>query len=207
MLTIVNIMAKYELPDLPYEYDALEPVISSETLKVHHDKHHQAYTDKFNAAVEAENVEESEIIEIFRNISKYSMAVRNQGGGYFNHIFYFEGLGKSEGPTGELLEAIESSFGSLDKMKEEFNAKAAAVFGSGWTWLGKNSDGSLVIYSTPNQDNCFMDCVDEDSSPLLVIDVWEHAYYIDYQNRRPEHIEKFWEVVNWSKVAERFDNA
>ena len=196
---------QFELPKLPYKYTALEPVISSKTLKVHHDKHHQTYTDNFNKALEAEGVHETNIIEIFKRISTYPMAMRNHGGGYYNHIFYFESLGKSEGPTGELLDAINHSFGSLDNFKEEFSNHAKTLFGSGWTWLGKNDNGTLTIYNTINQDNCFMDVVNENSTPLLVIDVWDHAYYLDYQNRRPEHIEKFFDIINWNKVAERFN--
>ncbi|MCA9459109.1 MAG: superoxide dismutase [Nanoarchaeota archaeon] len=198
---------KFELPKLPYSYDALEPVISSETLKVHHDKHHQAYTDKFNAALEAENIETRDIKKIFANVSKYSPAIRNHGGGYFNHIFYFESLaGKSSAleKLPNISKAIKKSFGSFDKFKEEFANKATLLFGSGWTWLAKNEDGSLKIYNTPNQDNCFMDIMNEKSTPLLVIDVWEHAYYIDYQNRRPEHIGKFFDIINWDKVEERY---
>jgi len=202
-------MAKFTLPKLPYEHNALEPQISEDTLKLHHDKHHQAYCDKFNAALESAGVETDNIMEIFQNISKYPIAIRNHGGGYFNHMFYFESMKKAsdENPQGELLEAIEKSFGSFEEFKNKFSASAGALFGSGWTWLGVKSDGSLTIYNTQNQDNCFMNVINEDSTPILVIDVWEHAYYVDYQNRRPEYIGKFFEVINWEKVSERFNNA
>ncbi len=195
---------KVTLPELPYDYDALEPVISKETLTVHHDKHHQAYTDKFNAALEKEGVEAEDVIEIFNNISKYSPAVRNQGGGWWNHIFYWESLAPvGQQPQGEIAKKIDESFGSFENFKEEFSTKAATLFGSGWTWLGVKADGSLIIHNTPNQDNTYMDIVEEKYTPLLVIDVWEHAYYLDYQNRRPEHIGEFFKIINWEKVEQR----
>lgn len=198
-------MAEFTLKELPYEYNALEPHISEETLRVHHDKHHQTYCDKFNAAVEAAGIESEDVIEIMKNNSD-NMAIRNHGGGFWNHQFYWESMGEKSEPTGEVLEAITSSFGSFEEFKNQFSAKAAAVFGSGWTWLGKREDGSLIIHNTANQDNTFMPVVDEKYTPILVIDVWEHAYYIDYQNRRPEYIEKFFNVVNWNKVNERFNS-
>lgn len=198
-------MAKFELPKLPYEYDALEPFISKETLTVHHDKHHQVYCDKFNGALEAAGITSDSFEEIFANVSD-KPAIRNMGGGYWNHNFYFDSLSNNKSlPEDLLLEAIDSSFGSFDKFKEEFSNKAAAVFGSGWTWLSVKEDGTLVIYNTSNQDNFMMNVCINKEKPILVIDVWEHAYYIDYQNRRPEHIEKFFNVVNWNKVSQRYN--
>jgi Fe-Mn family superoxide dismutase len=199
-------MAKFELEKLPYDYNALEPHISEETLKVHHDKHHQTYCDKFNAAVESAGIDSDDVLEIIRNHSS-NMAIRNHGGGFWNHQFYWESLASETGEISEeLRDAINSSFGSFEEFKNQFSAAAAAVFGSGWTWLGKKEDGSLIIHNTANQDNTFMNEVSEKYTPLLVIDVWEHAYYIDYQNKRPEYIEKFFNVVNWNKVSERFAN-
>ena len=194
-----------KLPELPYDYDALEPVISSETLKFHHDKHHQTYCDKFNAALESEGIEIQDLKKIFSKVSSYSMAIRNHGGGFWNHIFYFESLRSpsEEDPSGEILEKINDSFGSYDSFVEEFSNKAAALFGSGWTWLGLKEDGSLIIHNTLNQDNTYMNIIDEKYTPLLVVDVWEHAYYLDYQNRRPSHIKEFFKIINWDKVNKR----
>lgn len=198
---------KYNLPNLPYEYDALEPVISKNTLEFHHDKHHQTYCDKFNSALETEGIDNSNILEIFSNVSSYSPAIRNHGGGYFNHIFYWESLASPDSTKceGAILEKINESFGSYDKFKEEFTTKAVALFGSGWTWLGLKEDGSLTIHNTANQDNTYMDVVEEKYTPLLVIDVWEHAYYLDYQNKRPAHIEEFFKIINWDKVNQRLN--
>lgn len=198
-------MAKFTLPELPYDYNALEPYIDEETLHVHHDKHHQAYTDKFNAALEAAGVESDDIQEIFSNVSKYGNAVRNNGGGYYNHIFYWESMAPAGSTelSGDLKEAIDRDFGSYENFKDDFAKNAASVFGSGWTWLGLK-DGKLGIFDTPNQDHPWMDIHEEKFSPILVIDVWEHAYYIKYQNKRPEYIDNFFNVINWDKVAERF---
>lgn len=204
-------MAKFELPELPYEYDALEPYIDEETLHVHHDKHHQAYCDKFNAALESANIDSDDIIEIFSKVSDYPIAVRNQGGGYWNHTFYWESMSgdseKREAISDELKEAIESKWGSFEKFQEEFSNSAAALFGSGWTWLGVKENGELIIHNTSNQDNTFMDIISEKYTPILVIDVWEHAYYIKYQNKRPEYISQFWNVIDWEKVSKRYEEA
>jgi Fe-Mn family superoxide dismutase len=199
-------MAQFNLKDLPYSYDALAPHISEETLKVHHDKHHQTYCDKFNGALDAAGITSTDIKEILSNVSE-KPAIRNMGGGFWNHEFYWESMSKScSGPSElpEMHKAIEESFGSFDKFKDEFSTKAAAVFGSGWTWLGVDSSGKLVIYNTANQDNFMMDVCPNKEEPVLVIDVWEHAYYIDYQNKRPAHIEEFFSVINWDKVSERY---
>ena len=196
---------KFELPALPYGYDALVPYISEETLKVHHDKHHKAYCDKFNAALDEAGIESEDFAEIFAKVSD-KPAIRNNGGGFWNHNFYFESMA-SEGSTelgGELLEAINRDFGDFENFKKKFTEAATTVFGSGWAWLGVNESGKLVIYKTANQDNFMMDVCSNKEKPVLVIDVWEHAYYIDYQNRRPEYIENFFKVINWDKVGERF---
>ena len=199
-------MANFTLKELPYSYDALAPHISEETLKVHHDKHHQTYCDKFNAAVDAAGITSTDFTEMFKNVSD-KPAIRNMGGGFWNHPFYWESMsGSCSGPS-ELVDmhkAIIDSFGSFDNFKNEFSTKAAAVFGSGWTWLAVDSNNKLVIYNTANQDNFMMDVCVNKEIPILVIDVWEHAYYIDYQNKRPAHIEEFFNVINWDKVSERF---
>ena len=199
---------KVTLPELPYAYDALEPVISKDTLELHHDKHHQAYTDKFNAALEKEGIEAGDEYEIFSKVSQYPSAIRNQGGGWWNHIFYWESMAPvGQEPHGEVLEKINETFGSYENFKEEFSTKAATLFGSGWTWLGLKEDGSLIIHNTANQDNTYMDIVEENYTPLLVIDMWEHAFYLDYQNRKPEHISEFFKIINWEKVNERLEKA
>lgn len=198
-------MVRFQLENLPYEYDALEPYIDEETLHVHHDKHHQTYCDKFNAACENAGVQTDDIKEIFSRVSDYPIAVRNHGGGFWNHNFYWESMSPNGGePEGELLEAIIRNFGSFEEFKDKFSTNAATLFGSGWTWLGVREDGELVIFNTPNQDNSLMDVVEENAIPLLVIDVWEHAYYIKYKNKRPEYIENFFKVVNWKKVSDRY---
>ena len=198
-------MAKFELPKLPYDYTALEPYISKETLEYHHDKHHQAYTNNFNAALEKEGIDTDNFEEIFSNVSD-KPAIRNNGGGYWNHIFYFESLGKKNtSPSEKLKEAIDNSFGSFENFKDEFSKMAAGNFGSGWTWLGVKEDGSLIIYNTPNQDNYMMDVCNYKEKPILVIDIWEHAYYIDYRNKRPEYIENFFKVIDWDVVSKRYE--
>ena len=198
-------MVKFELEKLPYEYNALEPFISKETLEFHYDKHHQAYTNNFNAALETFKISSSSFKEIFANVSD-KPAIRNNGGGYWNHTFYFESMGlKDSIPSKELNQAIENSFGSFEKFKEEFTKMATTNFGSGWTWLASMDDGSLIIYNTPNQDNYMMDVCINKEKPILVIDIWEHAYYIDYRNQRPVYIEKFFNIINWDKVSERYN--
>ena len=202
-------MVHFELRNLPYPNNELEPNISSTTLSVHHDKHHKAYAEKFNTALETENVEQENILEIFKNISSYSRNLRNNGGGFWNHQFYFESLAKEKeiNNFSKIKEKIENSFGSFENFKEEFSKSATILFGSGWTWLGIKEDGNLIIHNTRNQDNTYMDVINEKYTPLLVLDVWEHAYYLDYQNRRPEYIEKFFNVINWEKVEDRLVNS
>ena len=196
-------MSKFELPQLPYAYDALEPYIDKQTMEIHHSKHHNAYTVNFNKAIEDNKIEAS-LDEIIASISKYPAAVRNNGGGYVNHSFFWLSLAPgTSAPSAELLAAINSSFGSLDEFKKLFSAAAMTRFGSGWAWLVL-SGGKLVISSTPNQDSPLMDVAEVKGTPLLNLDVWEHAYYLKYQNRRNEYIENFWHVVNWKEVSARF---
>ncbi len=201
---------EYELPELPYAYDALEPYIDALTMEIHHDKHHAGYTRKLNAAVSEYGLEDTAIQDLFSRISRQPLAVRNNGGGFYNHKLFWKWMappGKGGGgePAGELLKAIETGFGSYDDFREEFSSAAATRFGSGWAWLVK-TDSGLVVTSTPNQDNPLMDVVETRGIPLLGIDVWEHAYYLKYQNRRADYIAAFWNVVNWDFVSQRFNN-
>ncbi len=197
----------FELPPLPYDYDALEPVISKETMTFHHDKHHKAYTDKLNEAVEKDSQLQGKSIEdIMGMIGSQPPVVRNNGGGYWNHDFFWKTMKKGGGqPSGKLKEAIDRDFGSLEKMKEEFNTKGAGQFGSGWAWLITDGSGKLKVVSTPNQDNPLMDIAAEKGTPLLGNDVWEHAYYLTYQNDRPGYLKAWWDVVNWDMVGKRYD--
>ncbi|MFA8343389.1 MAG: superoxide dismutase [Rhodothermaceae bacterium] len=195
----------FELPKLGYAFDALEPHIDAKTMEIHHGKHHAGYVAKLNAAVEAEGLAGKSLDELLKDVSKYSTAVRNNGGGHFNHELFWTVLSPNGGglPTGDLASAIDSTFGSFDKFKEEFSNAAATRFGSGWAWLVMTGNG-LKVSSTPNQDNPLMDVVDVKGTPILGIDVWEHAYYLNYQNRRPDYIAAFWNVINWEEVAKRF---
>ena len=195
----------FTLPDLNYSYDALEPSIDARTMEIHHSKHHGGYTAKLNAAVEGSELADLSIEALLKDVSKYPVAVRNNGGGYFNHTLFWEimtGSGSGK-PAGSLLEAINSSFGSFGDFRKKFSDAAASRFGSGWAWLVKTESG-LVVSSTPNQDNPLMDVADVKGTPILGLDVWEHAYYLRYQNRRPEYIEAWWDVVDWDEVARRF---
>ena len=196
----------FKLPDLKYDYNALEPHIDARTMEIHHTKHHAAYTSKLNDAVAGTDLEGKTIEELLSGISGHSAAVRNNGGGFYNHNLFWEVMGPNGGgtPSGDLAAAINSAFGSFDAFKEEFSNAAATRFGSGWAWLVKQDGGNLVVTSTPNQDNPLMDIVDVKGTPILGLDVWEHAYYLHYQNRRPDYISAFWNVVNWEEVASRF---
>ena len=198
----------HELPALPYAYNALEPHIDAKTMEIHHGKHHQAYVNNLNNAVKGNAAEGHTLMDLIHNISGYSTAIRNNGGGHWNHTFLWGILGPNAGgqPTGALMDAIVASFGSFDAMKEQFNSAATTRFGSGWAWLIVH-DHKLVITSTPNQDNPLMDIAEVKGTPILGLDVWEHAYYLHYQNRRPDYINAFWNVVNWSAVNAHFEEA
>ncbi len=195
----------FTLPNLPYAFNALEPHIDARTMEIHHGKHHNAYVTNLNNAVAGTDAEKLSIEEICENISSYPAAVRNNGGGHFNHSLFWTVLGPNGGsPSGELAEAINSAFGSLDEFKTKFAAAGATRFGSGWAWLIVDGSGKLAVTSTPNQDNPLMDVAEAKGTPILGLDVWEHAYYLNYQNRRPDYITAFWSVVNWDEVAKRF---
>ena len=195
----------FTLAPLPYAHDALEPHIDTLTMQIHHGKHHQAYVDNLNKAVAGTDNENKSLEELVAVAGSISPAVRNNGGGHWNHTFFWESLGANKGgaPTGKLADAINEAFGSFDTFKEKFAAAGMTRFGSGWAWLIVK-DGKLEITSTPNQDNPLMDVADVKGTPILGVDVWEHAYYLKYQNRRADYLAAFWNVVNWDKVAERF---
>ena len=195
----------FELPKLDFDYAALEPQIDARTMEIHHTKHHGAYTTNLNAALQGTEWEGKTIEEIMASVSQLSVAVRNNGGGYYNHNLYWKILtpGGSREPKGVLLDAINDSFGSVDSFKEAFVKAALTRFGSGWAWLLQSND-KLVVSSTPNQDNPLMDLAEVKGNPILGIDVWEHAYYLNYQNRRPDYVEAFWNLINWDEVASRF---
>ncbi len=198
----------FKLPELPYAYDALEPHIDARTMEIHHGKHHNGYTGKLNAAIEGSPLDSQSIEEILANISSHGAGIRNNGGGYYNHCLFWEVMSPNGGgsPTGKVGEMIDAAFGSFEAFKEKFSNAAATQFGSGWAWLCLK-DGSLEVCSTPNQDNPLMDNVGCGGSPILGIDVWEHAYYLNYQNRRPDYINAFFNVVNWDKVNENLTKA
>ena len=201
----------YELPVLPYNYNALEPYIDAKTMEIHHSKHHQAYITKVNAALEGTGLEDTPINELCGSLDNVPEnirgAVRNNGGGHANHSLFWKILSPinestiPSSPSSELLNAINAAFGDMDSFKTEFSNAAATRFGSGWAWLIKNDDGSVSVMSTPNQDNPYM----EGKTPILGLDVWEHAYYLNYQNRRPDYINAFFEIINWKMVSELFE--
>ncbi|MBW8330497.1 MAG: superoxide dismutase [Prolixibacteraceae bacterium] len=195
----------FELQKLPYAFDALEPYIDAQTMEIHHGKHHAAYTNNLNAAIQGTETEGKTIEEILSNISAQPVAVRNNGGGFYNHNLYWEIMAPqgAKQPEGDLLKVLNESFGSYQNFKEAFTKAALTRFGSGWAWLVKQGDG-LVISSTPNQDNPLMDLAEVKGTPVLGVDVWEHAYYLKYQNRRPDYVDAFFNVVNWDEVARRF---
>lgn len=196
----------FTLPALPYAFNALEPHIDARTMEIHHGKHHNAYVTNLNNAVAGKPEENLSIEEICKSISKYPAAVRNNGGGHYNHSLFWTIMGPNAGgvPTGALADAINEAFGNFDEFKTKFNAAAAGRFGSGWAWLIKDASGKLAITSTPNQDNPLMDVAEVKGTPVLGLDVWEHAYYLNYQNRRPDYCAAFWNVVNWAEIAKRF---
>jgi len=200
----------FSLPDLPYAYDALQPHIDKETMTVHHDKHHAGYTKKLNAAIEGTDLDGKSIEDILANVSSQSAAVRNNGGGYYNHDLFWKVMSPNGGgkPSGELAEAIDKVFGSFDEFKTKFEDAAKSRFGSGWAWLCVR-DGGLKVCSTPNQDNPLMDVKSNGcgGTPILGLDVWEHAYYLKYQNKRPDYVSAFFNVINWEEVAGRYAKA
>lgn len=199
----------FELPELTYAHDALEPHIDTKTMQIHHGKHHAGYTAKLNAAVAGTDLEGKSIVEILRDLDMSNGALRNNGGGYFNHNLFWEVMSPNGGgtPEGELASAINDAFGSFEAFKDAFSAAAATQFGSGWAWLCVNKEGKLEVCSTPNQDNPLMPGVNCEGTPILGLDVWEHAYYLNYQNRRPDYIEAFFNVINWEKVASLYWSA
>lgn len=199
----------FQLPDLNYGFDALEPHIDAKTMQIHHGKHHAGYTSKLNAAVEGTDLEGKSIEDLLSNLDLSNSAVRNNGGGYYNHCLFWEIMSPNGGgsPSGDLLSAIEKAFGSFDEFKAEFSKAAATRFGSGWAWLCAHSDGSLEICSTANQDNPIMNGIGCGGSPILGLDVWEHAYYLNYQNRRPDYINGFFNVIDWAKVGEKYNSS
>ncbi len=198
----------FELPALPYAYDALEPHIDAKTMEIHHGKHHNGYTTKLNAAVEGTDLAGKDIISILKGMDMNNGAVRNNGGGYYNHSLFWSVMSPNGGgnPSGELASAIDKDFGSLDGLKEQFNNAAKTRFGSGWAWLCVK-DGALKVCSSANQDNPLMTGIGCGGTPILGLDVWEHAYYLNYQNRRPDYVSAFWNVVNWEEVASRYSAA
>lgn len=199
----------FELPKLPYAYDALEPNIDARTMEIHHTKHHNGYTTNLNNAIKDSDLDGKSIENILTNLDMTNMAVRNNGGGFYNHSLFWEIMSPNGGgaPTGELASAIDAAFGSFDAFKEKFSAAAATRFGSGWAWLCVHPGGKVDICSTPNQDNPIMPGVGCGGQPILGLDVWEHAYYLNYQNRRPDYISSFYNVINWDKVAENYKAA
>ncbi len=198
----------FELPKLSYDFSALEPHIDAKTMEIHHGKHHQAYVGKLNDAIAGTELEGQSIEELMSNVSKHSAAVRNNGGGHFNHTLFWSVMSPNGGgePTGKLAEAINKTFGSFEEFKTQFASAAATRFGSGWAWLVVH-DNNLVVTSTPNQDNPTMDIAEVKGTPILGLDVWEHAYYLNYQNRRPDYIGAFWNVVDWNVVGQLFEQA
>lgn len=198
----------HTLPDLKYAFDALEPHIDAQTMEIHHDKHHNAYVTKLNDAIKGTDAENLSIEDLMKNISKYSAGVRNNGGGHYNHTLFWEVLGPHGGsPSGKFNDAINSTFGTLNGLKDKMNDAGATRFGSGWAWLIVTENGELAVTSTPNQDNPLMDDAEVKGTPILGIDVWEHAYYLKYQNKRPDYMSAIWNVVNWEAVAARYEAA
>lgn len=199
----------FTLPDLPYASNALEPHIDKTTMEIHHGKHHAGYVNNLNKAIAGTPLEKQSLEDLLKHASKNPVAVRNNAGGHWNHSFFWPQMGPKAGgtPSGKLAEAINEAFGSFDNFKAEFAKAAGSRFGSGWAWLGVNKDGSLGICSTPNQDNPLMDVVDTPCTPILGIDVWEHAYYLKYQNRRGDYVNAFWNLVRWDVIADRYKKA
>ncbi len=199
----------YQLPALPYAYVALEPYIDAATMEIHHTKHHQGYTTKLNAALEEAELIDEDLEDLFTQVSELPKGIRNNGGGYYNHKLFWTILSPKGGgePTGAVAKAINDAYGSFEAFKDAFDAAAATRFGSGWAWLIVGEDKKVKVTSTPNQDNPLMDVADDNGTPILGLDVWEHAYYLNYQNKRPEYIGAFWKLVNWDEVEKRYQEA
>jgi len=199
----------FTLPDLPYAFNGLEPHIDALTMEIHHDRHHAGYTNNLNNAIKGTAIENDAIEDILQDISNQTAAVRNNGGGYYNHCMFWEIMSPNGGemPTGQLAADIDAKFGSFEGFKDEFTRAAATRFGSGWAWLIVDAAGKLAVTSTPNQDNPLMDVADINGTPILCVDVWEHAYYLKYQNKRPEYLTNFFNVINWSEVSRRHEAA
>ncbi len=195
----------FQLPDLPYAFDALEPHIDARTMEIHHDKHHAGYTSKLNAAIEGTDLEGKSIEELM-TVASSNTGVRNNGGGFYNHSLFWQVMSPAGGgtPSGDLADAINNDLGSFDSFKDEFSKAAGSRFGSGWAWLCVDGDGKLFVTSSPNQDNPLMDVADKKGTPILGLDVWEHAYYLNYQNRRPDYVSAFFNVINWDEVGKRY---
>jgi len=196
----------FELPTLPYAYDALEPHIDARTMEIHHTKHHKGYTSKLNAAIEGTDLEGKSIEDILSGLDMSNSAVRNNGGGFYNHSLFWTILSPNGGgkPSGELAEALDSAFGSFEEFKTKFTSAAGTRFGSGWAWLCVHKGGKVEVCSTPNQDNPIMPSVECGGQPILGLDVWEHAYYLNYQNKRPDYIEAFFKIINWDEVSKLY---
>ncbi len=199
----------HQLPNLPYDYAALEPHIDARTMEIHHSKHHNAYVTNLNNAIAGTEMENMDIVSLCQNIGKFPMAVRNNGGGHYNHSMFWTSMSANGGgtPQGKLAEAIENDLGGFEKFKELFAAAGTTRFGSGWAWLCVQATGKLSVCSTPNQDNPLMDISECKGTPILGMDVWEHAYYLNYQNRRPEYIAAFFNVINWAEISLRYEAA
>ena len=199
----------FTLPNLPYAFNGLEPHIDALTMEIHHDRHHAGYTNNLNNAIKETSIENNAIEDILQDISNQTTAVRNNGGGYYNHCMFWEIMSPNGGglPTGQLAKDIDAKFGSFEGFKDEFTRAAATRFGSGWAWLIVDTSGKLAVTSTPNQDNPLMDVADINGTPILCVDVWEHAYYLKYQNKRPEYLTNFFNVINWTEVSRRYEAA
>ena len=201
----------FQLPDLPYAFDALEPNLDARTMEIHHGKHHAGYTKKLNAAIEGTDLEGKSIKDILANVSQHGAGVRNNGGGYYNHSLFWEVMSPNGGGTPSermnIHKAITRDFGTFEAFKSAFSKAAATRFGSGWAWLCVDGNDKLFVTSTPNQDNPLMDVADQQGTPILGLDVWEHAYYLNYQNRRPDYISAFFNVINWDEVTKRYNEA
>lgn len=199
----------HSLPALPYAYEALEPHFDKETMTIHHQRHHQAYVDNLNKAIEGTDVANKDLVAVLSNVSSYSAAVRNNGGGHFNHSLFWNILSPNAKltPEGKLADAINAAYENLDNLKAQIKQAGLTQFGSGWAWLSVKADGSVVVSSTPNQDNPLMDVAAVKGEPILGVDVWEHAYYLKYQNKRADYLDAFWSVLDWSAVEENYEAA